>query len=182
MSMIHIIEQYSLRPKRLLARVGSNFNSCEAALLGVDGLDEARDEGLLVEDLGEGLVDDEADEDLLVDRLTDGLVLVDFFADVEAAVDFLLTPLVGLTGVLKSVSPPTEKLSSLIGDTEDRLFMADFLVEAELFLVLDLLLAGVELFFFFMDDGVDLGLGVPLIGLDDLLAGVAVALAMVKKY
>lgn len=74
------------------------------------------------------------------------------------------------------------KLSSFIGETDDLLFMADFLADAVVFLALDLLLAGVAAFFFFIEDGVVLGLGVPLMGFEDLLAGVAVCLAIIIIY
>lgn len=155
--------------------------SCDVNLLGVDGLDEALDEGLFEDDLGVDLAAD--DVDFLADLLAAGLFLADFLADDDvSAVDFLFTALAGLTGVLKSWWSPTVKLSSFIGDTEDLLLTADFLAaDAVVFLALDRLVDGVELFFFFIDDGVVLGRGVPLMGFEDLLAGVAVCLAIFKS-
>lgn len=166
LSVPHITEQYSLRPKRLFANVDSiRAESCDS-LLGVEGLDEDLDDGL----------------DAFVADLFAG-VLLDF-AD---PVGFLLTG-VGLTGDLKSGSVTTVvKLSSLIGDTEDLLLMAvefDFLADCDVDFVAgfrDLLADDVA--FFFIEAGVvlafeDLGLGVPLMGFEALLAGVAVCLAI----
>lgn len=72
----------------------------------------------------------------------------------------------------------------MIGETDLLLVLAvDFLVDADLLAERFALLAGVVVGFFFIDDGVvfafeDFGLGVPLIGFDDLFAGVAVCLAI----
>ena len=140
-------------------------------LLGVDGLDEL---------LGVGFACFVAD-----------------FAGVRVAVDFLielcgflLEALACLTGVLESCCSPEfpVKLNSLIGDTEDLLFATAFLVDcvdvvgffADLFLLVD----AEARCCFLIGDGVtfalvDLGLGVPLIGLEALFAGVAVCLAIV---
>lgn len=98
----------------------SIFDSCAVdLLLGVDGRDdEARDDGL------DGFV-----ADLLAG------VLVDL---AELGVALLLAALTGLTGVLNSCSgslpEPTVKLNSLIGDTDDLLFVVvvaavDFLAD-----------------------------------------------------
>lgn len=102
---IYIIEQYSLRPNRLLAIEDSILDeSSPRALLGVEGLDD--------EDLDGGLW-----EDLVVDAFV--LLLLDF---ADELADGLFLALVGLTGVLNScldlssVSTPSVKLSSLIGE------------------------------------------------------------------
>lgn len=143
------------------------FESCDD-LLGVEG----RDEDL---DGGRALV-----EDLLFDLLLDEVLLL----DLDGA--FLLAALVGLTGVLKSCSllAPSVKLSSLIGDTDDLLFVVDFRVDCDF--PDDLLAFELEDEvddFFLIEAGVvlafdDLGLGVPLIGFEVLFAGVAVCLAI----
>lgn len=155
-----MIEQYSLRPKILLAsELSAAFESWEDAFDGLEG----RDDGL----------DDEA---LLADLLA-AVLLVDF-AELGG---LLLAALAGLTGVLKSAplvtSAPT-KLVSLMGETEDLLLADGFLDEADLEVDrLALLADAVERFL--IEAGVvlaldDLGLGVPLMGLDERLAGVVV--------
>lgn len=137
-------------------------------LLGLEGLDEARDEGL-----GEGF------DVLDVDRLAD--VLFDL---VELGVCLFLAALAGFTGVLNSGSfAAIVKLNSFMGDTEDLLLATvdlrvDCDLEAERFALL-----AEAVVFFLMEAGVvfaldDLGLGVPLMGFEDLLAGVAVCLAI----
>lgn len=131
------------------------------------------------EDLDGGLV-------FVVDDFLLAVDLVGVLLDLLDAGAFLFAALAGLTGVLKSCSllAPSVKLSSLIGDTEDLLLAVDFLVDCDL--LADLLafeLDEEEVLFFFIEAGVvlafeDLGLGVPLMGFEVLLAGVAVCLAM----
>lgn len=171
----YIIEQYSLRPSRLFASDDSIiFESCDD-LLGVEGLDEDLDGGRAFV------------EDLLFDLLLDEVLLLDLVAEDGV---FLLAALAGLTGVMKSCSllAPSVKLSSLIGDTDDLLFVVDLRVDCDF--PVDLLAFELEEeadVFFFIEAGVvlafdDLGLGVPLMGLEVLLAGVAVCLAIMFRW
>lgn len=155
--------------------------SCPDALLGVEGREfELLDEGL---DEDDDWVCFEADFE--ADLLADDDLLLDFLTELAG---FFLMALAGLAGVLKLDSPPVApvKLNSLIGDTDDLLFTllaVDFLAD----FVVDLfLLAGVVVFFL-MEAGVvlalleapaALGLGVPLMGFEVRLAGVAVCLAI----
>lgn len=181
----YITEQYSLRPNRLFVSVDSNRESCDVVdLLGVWGLGEALDEGL--DDDDDFVADDFEADDLVADRLAAAAVVEVLLLDLAELAGFLLVALAGLVGVLKSRSPrPNVKLSSLMGDTEDLSLVAvGFLVED---LVADrfaLLVDELAVLFFFIEAGVvfaldDFGLGVPLMGFDDLLAGVAVCLAIV---
>lgn len=163
-AFVYIIEQYSLRPSILFANVESILDESCDNLLGLGGLDD---------DLEGGRAD------LVADFVAD-LILFDL---VELAA-FRLTALVGLTGVLNSCSlAPTVKLCSLMGDTEDLLLATlDFRVDCDLLVDLFDLLAE-DVVFFLIETGVvfafdDLGLGVPLMGLEFLLAGVAVCLAI----
>lgn len=179
----YIIEQYSLKPERLILNADSPASAALAAdlLEGVEGLDvEALDEGLA---------------DLLADLLAGVLF------EVELAGCLRLVALAdGLVGVLKSflsrLSPLGDpvKLSSFMGETEDLLLVCGFRTEA--FLEDEVLAAGVRLALlveadlavacFLIGVGVvlafvelDFGRGVPLIGFEVLFAGVCVALAMV---
>lgn len=172
----YIIEQYSLRPERLIL----NADSLVSIVLAADLFDGV--EGLDVDALEEGLADLFADRlaGVLLDAELAGCLRLDALAD-------------GFVGVLKSflstLSPLGEpvKLSSFIGDTEDLLlacgfldddFLADevlaavvrlaLLVEADLGAVCFLIGVGVVLAFVELD----FGRGVPLIGFDVLLAGV----------
>lgn len=161
--LVYIIEQYSLRPSKLFVNDESILDESCVDLLGLEGLDD---------DLDGGRADFVAD------------FFVEVLLDLVELADFRLAALAGLTGVLKSCSTvPAVKLISLIGDTEDLLLAAfDFLEDCVLLVDLFDLLAEVEAFFL-IEAGVvlafvDLGLGVPLIGLEALLAGVAVCLAI----
>lgn len=162
--LVYIIEQYSLRPSILFANDESILDESCVDLFGLEGLDEDLDGGRA---------------DLVAD------FLVEVLLDLVELADFRLTALAGLTGVLNSCSTaPTVKLISLIGDTDDLFLSAfDFLVDCVLLAERFDLLTDEEAVFFLIDDGVvlafeDLGLGVPLIGLEALLAGVAVCLAI----
>lgn len=122
-------------------------------------------------------------ERLAVEFLLGVLLAAGFLIPDDDTADFLLTAEPsGLVGVLKFFwSGEDVKLSdSLIGDTKD--LFTNGLLEEAIFLALVFLLAGVVVFFFLIELGVDLGLGVPLIGFEDLLAGVAVCLAISISY
>lgn len=161
--LVYIIEQYSLRPSMLLAKVESILDESCVDLVGLEGLDDDLDGGRA---------------DLVAD------FLVEVLLDLAELADFRLTALAGLTGVLKSCSTaPTVKLNSLIGDTEDLLLAAfDFLVDCVLLVERFALLTDEDAVFFLIDVGVlafdCFGLGVPLMGFEARLAGVAVCLAI----
>lgn len=194
----YIIEQYCLR---LLFKLFVNVESIDKVsrladdLLGVVGLDDVLDGGRAVD---VDLLADELVVDLLVAGvefclaldllLTAGLLfgvalpIACFFAD-ELGVFLFLAALDGLAGDLKSLfSDSPIKLNSLIGETDDLLRLAD---EVAGFLALERFPTGVfvadEVVFFLSDAGVDLGLGVPLMGREDLLAGVADCLAIMNR-
>lgn len=143
------------------------------------------------------MVADEFEVDLLADGVEYGFaldLLLDagvllgvadpiacFFADELGVLRFFAT-LDGLAGDLKSlVSDSPIKLNSFIGDTDDLLRLA-LLDEVAGFLALERLVTGVlvsdDVVFFLSDAGLDFGRGVPLIGFEDLLAGVADCLAI----
>lgn len=173
--MIYITEQYSLTLNMLFVNeFASTRELSELAWDTLFGL-AGRDEGL--DDEGRGvLLLLAAEEDLLADLLA------------ELGVFLLLALLIG---VLESCSlpapPPMVKLSSLMGETLDLLFAAaffevdlvalgrlrDFEPDAVVFFLIE---AGVVLAFD------DLGLGVPLLAFDALLAGVGVCLAIVDVW
>lgn len=162
---------------------------------GVDGRDEALDGGLLADEAFVMTLFDLLDGVLAVDLAADaGALLLAALAGVLAGVldgvlveddaDLLLAGGVALIGVFESVSEAPVKLNSFMGDTDDLLVaesdlradVADLLVADGRFLLVDaaaFFLAGVGVL------AVDaLGLGVPLMGLEALLAGVGVCLAI----